>query len=117
MWNEFLAREYFGNSMTLYMRALLIVGIGLLVLLIAGRILKKRIEKLEARQQGEAPFLSRSLPILKLFHRIILPLAFLGVLGAATSFLNFDEHVRNVVNGVFATIMTIIIVRSVQQSD
>jgi small-conductance mechanosensitive channel len=116
MWNEFLSREYFGNSMTLYMRALLIVGIGLLVLLIAGRILKKRIEKLEARQQEDAPFLSRSLPILKLFYRIILPLAFLGVLGAATSFLNFDEHVRNVVNGIFATIMTIIIVRSVNRA-
>jgi small-conductance mechanosensitive channel len=117
MWNELLSREYLGNSIELYLKALAVVLAGLLILLIAGRILKKRIEKLEQRQQrDEASVRSRSLPFLKLFHRIVLPLIFLGVLGTATSFLDFDSQVRKIVSGVFATIMTIVIIRSINRA-
>lgn len=117
MWKEVMAKEYLGNSAELYLTASIIVLAGLLVLLAAGKLLKRRIRKIEARQEenGESP-LSRSLPILKFFHRIVLPLVFLGVLAAATSLLQFEDRMRTVVNGIFAAIMTVIIVRSINKA-
>jgi len=117
MWNDFLKTEFFGNSLDLYAKALLVVAAGLIILGIAGKILKRRIEKIQKFQEenAESP-LSRSLPVLMFFQRIVIPLSFLGVLSIAVSFLQFQDRTRTIVQGIFATIMTIIIVRSINKA-
>ena len=110
--------EYLGNSVGLYLKALLIVAIGLFVLLVVSEILKHRMHKIEKLKETEekGSALSRSLPILKFFHRIVLPLVFLGVLGLGFSFLHFEEQVRVIAQGIFATVMAVIIIRSINKA-
>lgn len=107
----------FSGNTKYYVEALLVVVLGIIVLLAANIALKRRIKKLE--EQSAVPGAkraSRSLQVLKFFKRIALPLIFLGILSVAINMISFDEHIQSIVRTVFAFIMTIIIVRSINKA-
>lgn len=109
-------KEFLGPHAALYLEALLIVIGGMVVLVIANILLKRRIHKLEDKTiQDESHGKIRSLPILRFFQRIAIPLTFLGILSIAIGVVEFDERIQKTVSSIFSIIMTIIIVRSVNK--
>ena len=109
-------KEFLGGDGALYLQALLVVGLGLVVLLIANAILKKRIKNLEEKSTDmDAKRSIRSLPVLRFFQRIALPLLFLGLVSIGVEMVAFDERIQSTVRASFAILMTIIIVRSINK--
>lgn len=89
----------------------------LLVLLAANAILGKRIKKLESmKMQDEKSVKAPALPMLRFIKRIAIPLLFLASLSVFLNSVSFAEGVQRVVQIIFAVIMTIIIVRSVNKA-
>ncbi|MGM0432736.1 MAG: mechanosensitive ion channel family protein [Spirochaetota bacterium] len=113
MLSDILQREFAGNTLELYLQAALIIVVGLVALLIIGKILKKRIEKIENRENKPV---GKSIGVLRFTHRIVLPLMFLGLLAIGSSLLEFDENIRRIVQGVLAAIMTVVVVRSINKA-
>lgn len=108
--------DFFGENGALYFQALLVVGLGLVVLLIANAILKKQIKNLEEKSaEMDAKGSIRSLPVLRFFQRIALPLLFLGLVSIGVEMVAFDERIQSTVRASFAILMTIIIVRSINK--
>ena len=103
---EFLHLEYF--------KAILVIGIGALILLPVNIILKRRIKALQKKQQeGEKiPYLH----FLMFFQRIAVPLAFLGLLASATKIVTFNEENKDIVTIAYSILMTFIIVHSLNKS-
>ncbi|MGH0053112.1 MAG: mechanosensitive ion channel family protein [Sphaerochaetaceae bacterium] len=97
-----------------YVKAILVIVIGSLVLFIVNIILKRRIKTLEEKQQTGKK--SSNLTFLRFFKRIAIPLAFLAVLTIATEMVSFNEQIQNIVKISFSIIMTFIIVRSLNKS-
>jgi small-conductance mechanosensitive channel len=109
-------KEFLGPHTDQYLTAFLVVFGGLIVLLITNLILKRQIKKLEEKSlQSEERGKYRSLPILRFFQRIVLPLTFLGVLSIGIGIVKFDDRIQTTVRAVFSIIMTIIIVRSINK--
>lgn len=97
-----------------YIKALLVIVIGSFILIITNIILKKRIKKIEAKQEeGVTP---AKLHLLRIIQRIALPLTFLALLAIGTEIVSFNEQIQNIVKIAFSIIMTIIIVRSLNKS-
>jgi len=89
----------------------------LLVLLAANAILGKRIKKLESmKMQDEKSVKAPALPMLRFIKRIAIPLLFLASLSVFLNSVSFAEGIQRVVQIIFAVIMTIIIVRSVNKA-
>ena len=98
-----------------YLRALLVIVIGSLVLLLVNIILKRRIKSLEGKKhKGEKA--SPRLNFLRFFHRIAVPVAFLILLTIATQLVSFNENIQNFVTIGLSIIMTFIIVRALNKS-
>ncbi len=132
---EFLTQVYLGNTVGDYIRFLLITVSGTLLLLIIGIILKRRIKKLddskeaaasaavetaaagvENSETGKPHKRDLSGTLLRFFHKIVLPLLFLGVLAVGLSQLSFQNSVMTIVNGVFTAIITVVIIRTINKS-
>lgn len=97
-----------------YLKALLVIVIGSLILIIVNIVLKRRIKKIEETQEeGVTP---PKLHFLRIFQRIAVPLTFLALLAVATEMVSFNEQIQNTVKIVFSIIMTVIIVRSLNKS-
>ena len=109
-------KSIFGANVSDYLEAALLVVAALVVLLIANKVMKKHIKRLEAQsiEQAEAGT-RRSLPVLRFFQRIAIPMTFLGILHIAVNRVSFDERIQATVQAVFAIVMTIIIVRSINK--
>ena len=100
-----------------YMVSFFILLGTLLVLLAANAILGKRIKKLESmKMQDEKSVKAPALPMLRFIKRIAIPLLFLASLSVFLNSVSFAEGVQRVVQIIFAVIMTIIIVRSVNKA-
>ncbi len=100
----------------LYLRALLFVVFAVVLLFVINGVLKKKIKKLESQQSQEESWTpNRSLPVYRFFQRIAVPMVFLGILTISVNMVDFDERFQSIVQGVFALIMTIIIVRSINK--
>ena len=109
-------KNFWGDNGALYLQALLVVGLGLVVLLIANALLKKRIKNLEEKSaEMDDKGTIRSLPVLRFFQRIALPLLFLGIMSIGVEMVAFDERIRSTVRASFAILMTIIVVRSINK--
>jgi len=98
-----------------YLKALLVIVIGSLILLLVNFILKRRIKKLEAKQEQAGKRISH-LNFLRFFQRIAVPLAFLGLLTIAIDMVAFNEQIQNIVKIGLSIIMTFIIVRSLNKT-
>lgn len=97
-----------------YLKAILVIVIGSLVLLFMNIALKRKIKGLEEKkQEGEK---TRHLNFLRLFQRIAVPLAFLALLTIATEMVSFNEDIQNFVKIGLSIIMTFIIIRAVNKS-
>jgi small-conductance mechanosensitive channel len=108
--------NFLGGDTTLYLQALLVVGLGVFLLVVVNVVLKRRIKKYEEqRVESASNAVGRSLPLLRFFQRIAIPLAFLGILSVGINMVSFDERVQSTITAVFAILMTIIIVRSVNK--
>jgi small-conductance mechanosensitive channel len=108
--------DMLGPNTHLYMQAIFLVLIGLLILIPVNHVLKNRIRlREEKREQGSSTTPSKSLGLLRFFQRIAIPLAFLGILSIAVQIVAFDTRIEKTVQAIFAIIMTIIIVRSVNK--
>ncbi len=108
--------EFLFDERGVYFRTLLFVILGAVLLFVINGVLKKKIKNLEARQSQEETWSpSRSLPIYRFFQRIAVPMVFLGILTIGVNIVDIDERFQAVVQGVFALIMTIIIVRSINK--
>jgi small-conductance mechanosensitive channel len=108
--------NFLGEHTHLYIQAILLLILGLAILLALNVVLKRRIRKLEGQDSSQdTRGLVRSLPILRFFQRIALPLTFLGILSITVNMLRFDERLQETVQAIFAVIMTIIIVRSINK--
>ncbi len=104
------------SEIGLYVWALLVVALGVILLLVINGVLKRKIRKLEEEQaQSETQAFGRSLPVYRFFQRIAVPMIFLGILSIGLNMVDFDERIQAIVQGVFALIMTIIIVRSINK--
>lgn len=100
-----------------YMVSFFILLGTLLVLLAANTILGRRIKKLESmKMQDEKSVKAPALPMLRFIKRIAIPLLFLASLSVFLNSVSFAEGMQRVVQIVFAVIMTIIIVRSINKA-
>ena len=97
-----------------YLKALLVMVIGSLVLLLVNIILKRRIKQLEAKKQEGKK--TTNLNFLRFFQRIAVPLAFLALLTITIEMVSFNEQVHKFVTIGLSIIMTFIIVRSLNKS-
>lgn len=97
-----------------YIKALLVIIIGSLVLLFANTALKKKVKNLESQKKDGVKH--PKLNFLRFFQRIAVPLAFLALLTVAVRMVSFNEQIQNAVKVTFSIIMTIIIVRSLNKS-
>lgn len=109
-------QNLFSGSTAYYLEASLLVVAGFLVLFVANLLLKRKIKKLEDQsiETGSAG-LKRSLPVMRFFQRIAIPMTFLGILYIAVQMVDFDERIQVTVHAVFSVVMTIIIVRSINK--
>lgn len=109
-------QELFGEHGPDYLKAAGLVTGALVVLLVANGLLKKHIKRIENQsiERSEAG-VKRSLPVLRFFQRIAIPMTFLGILHIAVNMVSFDERIQATVQAVFAIVMTIIIVRSINK--
>ncbi len=98
-----------------YIKALLVIVIGSLVLFLLNIALKRRIKTQEEEEKPEGEKVPH-LSFLKFFQRIALPLAFLGLLALVTQMISFNEQIQNTIKIIFSIIMTFIIVRSLNKS-
>ena len=97
-----------------YLKALLVMVIGSLVLFFMNIALKRKIKGLEEKkQEGEK---TRHLNFLRLSQRIAVPLAFLALLTIATEMVSFNEDIQNIVKIGLSIIMTIIVIRALNKS-
>ena len=88
-----------------------------IVLLAANALLGKRIKKLEnLKIRNEKNVKTLALPMFRFIKRIAIPLLFLASLSLFLNSVSFAEDVHRIVQIVFAVIMTIIIVRSVNKA-
>lgn len=109
-------KDLLGPYTDQYLTAFLVVFGGLIILLVINFILKKQIKRLEEKSlQSEVKGKYRSLPVLRFFQRIILPLTFLGILSIGVGIVEFDDRIQKTVRAAFSVIMTIIIVRSINK--
>jgi Small-conductance mechanosensitive channel len=100
-----------------YMVSFFILIGTLIVLLAANAILGKRIKKLEAlKKKDEKSVRTLALPALRFTKRIAIPLLFLVSLSVFLNSVSFADEIHRIVQIVFAVIMTIIIVRSVNKA-
>jgi len=100
-----------------YMISFFILLGTLMVLLAANAILGKRIKGLEElKMRDEKHAKARALPALRFIKRIAIPLLFLASLSLFLDSVSFGEGIQRIVQIVFAVIMTIIIVRSVNKA-
>lgn len=100
-----------------YMVSFFILLGTLLVLLGTNALLGKRIKKLEdLKIRDEKSVKALALPALRFIKRIAIPLLFLASLSLFLNSVSFAEGVHRIVQIVFAVIMTIIIVRSVNKA-
>ena len=95
----------------------ILLGSSLVLILLANTILGKRIKKLEELKKADPTQKSRfrTLPVLRFFKRIALPLIFLAVLWVSMQRVSFGETIQETVQIIFALVMTIIIVRSLNK--
>ena len=108
--------NFLGGDTALYLQALLVVGLGVFILAIVNVVLKRRIKKYEdQRVESGLRGVGRSLPLLRFFQRIAIPLAFLGILSVGFNMVSFDERVQSTITAFFAILMTIIIIRSISK--
>lgn len=99
------------------LEALLFFVTALVVLLAANAYLGRRIKKLEKMKMADAKSVKPLvLPALRFFKRIALPLAFLAALSVLLDSFSFAEPLQKLVQTVFAIIVTVIIVRSVNKA-
>lgn len=95
----------------------LIFFVSLIVLMLANTLLGKRIKRLEAKQaQVASTIQSARLSTLRFIKRIGLPLVFLAVFAIAIERAEFGTQLEQIVKIIFAIIMTIIIVRSLNKA-
>ncbi len=100
-----------------YLVSFLLLVATLLVLLGANAVLGRRIKKLEEQKmKDEKSVRVLALPTLRFIKRIAIPLLFLASLSIFLNTVSFAEEVHRVVQIVFAVLMTIIIVRSVNKA-
>ena len=97
-----------------YLKALLVIVIGSLVLLFLNIILKRRIKVLEGKKQGGVK--TPRLNFLRFFQRIAVPLTFLALLTIATQMVSFNEQIQNMEKIGLSIVMTFIIVRALNKS-
>ncbi|MDD3823583.1 MAG: mechanosensitive ion channel family protein [Sphaerochaetaceae bacterium] len=111
-----LSEMLLGEHASQYMQSILLVIGGFIVLSIANILLKRRIRKIEDKtlHEGSAG-IKRSLPVMRFFQRIAIPMSFLGILHIAVRMVEFDERIQATVQAAFTIVMTIIIVRSINK--
>lgn len=97
-----------------YIKALLVIVGGSVVLFFVNVFLKQRIKTLE--EKNREGIKTPPLIFLRFFQRIAVPLAFLALLTIAIKIVSFNEQIQDIVRIVFSIIMTIIIVRSLNKT-
>ena len=108
---------YFTTTVEPLLPMLIVLASSLVLILFANSILGKRIKKLEELKKADSAQkkLVSALPVLRFIKRIALPLIFLAVLYVSMQRVSFGETVQETVQIVFAFVMTIIIVRSLNK--
>ncbi|MGE4585164.1 MAG: mechanosensitive ion channel family protein [Sphaerochaeta sp.] len=108
--------KFFEIVRTDYLPSILLLAVSTVLLLSANALLGKRITKLEAlKMQDETKVRAGSLPLLRFVKRIAIPLLFLGILSISLRRISFAEEIQKVVHILFALVMTVIIVRSLNK--
>ena len=82
-----------------YIKALLVIIIGSLVLLFANIALKTKVKNLESQKKNGVKH--PKLNFLRFFQRIAVPLAFLALLTVAVRMVSFNEQIQNAVKVTF----------------
>jgi small-conductance mechanosensitive channel len=108
---------FFTTTLEPLLPMLVLLGSSLVLILFANNLLGKRIKKLEALKRTDTPqqTVVRALPVLRFIKRIALPLIFLAILWVSMQRVSFGETIQETVQIIFAFVMTIIIVRSLNK--
>lgn len=108
---EFLSRTYYGNTVIMYLTALIIFAAGVIIIKIFQKIILIRLKKWSERTNTTIDdFLIRAL------EKSVLPLLYFGVFYAAVTTLEISPKLLNILNILSSILITFFTIRLITSS-